>query len=87
VLLIVFCICSIITDVLSRIEKGENCKETCYDILASTVNISITIITASEVTVFIYVVYSQISFTGKQKGRREALRNVVLCGKATIEDV
>jgi hypothetical protein len=33
------------------------------------------------------VVYSQISFTGKQKGRREALRNVILCGKTSVEDV
>ena len=36
---------------------------------------------------FAYVVYSQISFTGKQKGRRDALRNVILCGKATVEDI
>ena len=33
------------------------------------------------------MVYSQISFTGKQKGRKQALRNVLLCGKTTIEDV
>ena len=33
------------------------------------------------------MVYSQISFTGKQKGRRDALRNVILCGVATVEDI
>ena len=33
------------------------------------------------------MVYSQISFTGKQKGRRDALRNVLLCGRKTVEDV
>ena len=50
-------------------------------------NIAGTVGNACEVTTFIYVVYSQISFTGKQKGRRDALRNVLLCGRATVEDV
>jgi hypothetical protein len=33
------------------------------------------------------VVYSQISFTGKQKGRKYAFRNVLLCGYASVEDI
>jgi hypothetical protein len=32
-------------------------------------------------------VYSQISFTGKQKGRRDALKSVLLCGYASVEDI
>jgi hypothetical protein len=39
------------------------------------------------VTTFAYVVYSQISFTGKQKGRRDALKSVLLCGYASVEDI
>ena len=46
-----------------------------------------TISNACEVTIFAYGVYSQISFTAKQKGRKEALRNVLLCGKASVEDI
>ncbi len=36
---------------------------------------------------FTYVVYTQISFTGKQKGRRDALKSVLLCGFASLEDI
>jgi hypothetical protein len=39
------------------------------------------------VTTFAYVVYSQISFTGKQKGRRDALKSVLLFGYASVEDI
>jgi hypothetical protein len=39
------------------------------------------------VTTFAYVVYSQISFTGKQKGRRDALKSVLLCGYACVDDI
>jgi hypothetical protein len=39
------------------------------------------------VTTFAYVVYYQISFTGKQKGRRDALKSVLLCGYASVEDI
>ncbi len=38
-------------------------------------------------TTFAYVVYSQISFTGKQKGRRDALKSVLLFGYASVEDI
>ncbi len=65
----------------------NNCDLTCFYISASIKNFAFTIGNAFEVTTFAYVVYSQISFTGKQKGRRDALRNVLLCGKATVEDV
>jgi hypothetical protein len=49
--------------------------------------VAVTIGNTCEVTIFAYVIFSQISFTGKQKGRRDALRNVLLCGKSTVEDV
>jgi hypothetical protein len=50
-------------------------------------SIAFTVANAFRVTNFAYVVYSQISFTGKQKGKRDALRNVLPCGKATVEDM
>ena len=57
------------------------------DICYSIYNIAAVLATACEVATFAYVIYSQISFTGKQKGRKEALRNILLVGKATIEDL
>ena len=65
VLLTVFLLCSIITIVMLKILDSGNCYGNCYDIYASINNIAITISSACEVTTFAYVVYSQISFTGR----------------------
>jgi hypothetical protein len=89
ILLIVYYVSIIIQRVTRSIETADNCglSSSCFDICASINNIFVTIGSACAVTTFAYVVYSQISFTGKQKGRREALRNVILCGKTSVEDV
>ena len=68
-------------------EYSGKCNTTCEYIYFSIYNIAATIGNVCEVIIFAFVVYSQISFTGEQKGRRDALRNVLLCGKATIEDL
>ena len=86
-LLTLFLLCSIIVLVMHKVLDSGNCGATCFYICADILNITLTIGNACEVTTFAYVVYSQISFTGKQKGRRDALRNVLLCGRATIEDL
>ena len=72
---------------MQKVYYSVKCEVTCKALCASINNIALTLSNACEVATFAYVVYSQISFTGKQKGRKEALRNVLLCGKATIEDV
>ena len=87
VLLTVYLFCQIIEIVMQKILDSGNCNENCLNIYASINNIAEIIGNGCEVITFAYVVYSQISFTGKQKGRRDALRNVLLCGRATVEDV
>jgi hypothetical protein len=72
---------------MHKVLDSGNCINTCIDIFWSINNIACTFGNAFEVTTFAYVVYSHISFTGKQKGRRDALRNILLCGKTTVEDV
>ena len=70
-----------------RVLFGGNCDKNCLNICYSINNMALTIGNVSEVIIFAYVVYSQISFTGKQKGRKDALRNVLLCGYASVEDI
>ena len=86
-LLTVFLLCQFIAIVMLLVPNSDNCVENCSYICLSILNITLTIGNACEVITFAYVVYSQISFTGKQKGRRDALRNVLLCGRTTVEDL
>ena len=87
ILLAIFVLAQIIYITLLQVIKSPDCGQTCEKICWD-INLLLAIIgNTSEVTTFAYVVFSQISFTGGQKGRREALKNVLLCGFTSIEDV
>ena len=72
---------------MDKILSNGKCNQNCYEVYASFYNIFVSLADVIEVTIFAYVVYSQISFTGKQKGRRDALKNILLCGYASVEDI
>ncbi len=65
VLLTAYLLCNTIMIVIDSVIYGGDCFGTCLDIFYSIKDIIFTIACACEVTTFAYVVYSQISFTGK----------------------
>ena len=83
VLLTIYLLANVSNIVVAKILFGGNCDRNCLNKCWSIYYFGVIVSTVSEVITFVYVVYSQISFTG----RKEALKNVLLCGKTTIEDV